>query len=70
MLKEQELSLRVEMDKKLFEKDLELKTMIAELEQRFQGRAFAGPGISSNVEGEKKFYGGKVEVDSDFSIDS
>ncbi len=34
------MSLRVEMDQKIHEKDMELKKMIAELEQRFRS---AGP---------------------------
>ena len=35
MLTNQEINLRVEMDRKIHEKDMELKKMIAELEKKF-----------------------------------
>lgn len=41
MLKDQEINLRVEMDKKLNQKDMELKKMIAELQKKFEGKAFS-----------------------------
>lgn len=45
--------------------------MIAELEQKFQNKAFV-PARGSLQDGPlpSKFYGDKVEVDSDYSIDS
>jgi hypothetical protein len=60
------------MDKKLHEKDMELKKIIAELEQRFQGKALSSSkvnnliGQSNNYVNDNQFY----EMDSDYSIDS
>ena len=65
LLKDQEMSLRVEMDRKLREKHLELKKMIAELEKKVgEGR------IVPAGEGRKIPLSDKVEVESDYSIDS
>lgn len=55
------------MDRKLHEKDLQLKKMIAELEQKLKTSA----PTSYNVNLSKKSnYGERIEVDSDYSIDS
>lgn len=62
------MSLRVEMDRKLHEKDLQLKKMIAELEQKFNNSA---PNFYKSHEvAPKPSHGDRVEVDSDYSIDS
>ena len=58
------------MDKKLHEKDLELKQMIAELEKKFQQNAYIPKSGYESQGPTRQFYGDKVEVDSDFSIDS
>ncbi len=36
------------MDRKLHEKDMELKKMIAELEKKFEGKAFSSAGAKFN----------------------
>ncbi len=54
------------MDRKLHEKDLQLKKMIAELEQKMRTTA----PIAIIGHEPKKSYGDRVEVDSDYSIDS
>lgn len=58
------------MDKKLHEKDTELKKMIAELEQKFQQGSIAPNYGQIGNEQKKPSFGDKMEVDSDFSIDS
>lgn len=56
------------MDKKLHEKDLELKKMIAELEQKLKT---SGPiSYFDREQPKKQSYGDRVEVDSDYSIES
>lgn len=64
------MSLRVEMDKKLHEKDMELKKMIAELEQKFKNTAPINASYFDKEGPKKQFYGDRVQVDSDYSIDS
>lgn len=62
------------MDKKLHEKDMELKKMIAELEQKFEGKAFAsGSAKLNNYMGQSNNFidnNHGYEMDSDYSIDS
>ena len=56
------------MDRKLHQKDLEVKKMIAMLERNFNSSA---PAFSSNRENvPKPVYGDRAEVDSDYSIES
>ncbi len=52
------------MNQKLSQKDLELKTMIAELESRMMKGSFH-PGVKTDMQKSERF-----EVDSDYSIDS
>lgn len=58
----QEVKLRAEMNQKLSDKDLELKKMIAELEQRMMSRSFQGRPPARTTE--------HWETESDYSIDS
>ena len=74
-LKDQEINLRVEMDRKLHEKDMELKKMIADLEQKFEGKAFASAGAKINnfigsQNNLQRNNSGLYEAESDYSIDS
>lgn len=63
------------MDSKLHQKDMELKQMIAELEKKFEGKAFASAGAKlNNFMGSQQNYqnngSGMYEMESDYSIDS
>lgn len=62
------------MDKKLQEKDMELKKMIAQLQKKFEGKAFspaAGYKIPGFNTGQQNLSNsGLYEMESDYSIDS
>ncbi len=72
MLKIQQVNIRAEMYDKLAEKDMELKKMIAELQQRMLNRTSVVPDKRGQINfGKRSDYGSQqLEVDSDFSIDS
>lgn len=65
------------MDKKLQEKDMELKRMIAQLQKKFEGKAFSSaagykiPGFNAFNAGQQNLSNsGLQEMESDYSIDS
>ena len=61
------------MENKLHQKEMELKTMIAELQKKFEGKAFAAANktqTNANLSSYSMGDSGLYETTSDYSIDS